>query len=258
MLELYHWEPNTYFLKPLIALNEKDVGFASCWFDPTAFEQLAPGFPHDMESTLQLEREGPLLVHDGRIISSSFFMLEYIATSFSGADLLPGDAFQHYRIRARGQVLTAVGADVSIIGCAKYLATHFSDPIVLQSRLERIEPLERRLAWSAVLDGTYDDKAVAAIKQRLRVSLERIESALAKSSWLAGSAYSIADIDAFALLAALPTLAPDLVSEQTTPCIAGFLRRMHGRRAVKAALAVSRTGRPFEAFVPGAEVSRWG
>jgi hypothetical protein len=38
----------------------------------------------------------------------------------------------------------------------------------------------------------------------------------------------------------------------------GFLERMHTRPAVRAALALSRTGRPAEAFVPGAEASRWG
>jgi glutathione S-transferase/GST-like protein len=258
MLELHHWEPNTYFLKPLIALNEKQVPFTSRWFDPTAFEQFAPGFPRDTESTLHLEREGPVLVHDGHIVSSSFLMLEYIAASFAGMDLFPGGAFQHYRIRAWGQVLTAVGADVSILGCARYLAARSSVATVLQSKVERIEPLERRLGWSSVLDGIYDDKVVSATAARLELSLQRIEKALGESTWLAGSDYGIADIDAFAFLAALPTLVPDLVNDSATPRISDFLRRMHERKAVQAALALSRSGRPFEAFVPGAEPSRWG
>ncbi len=67
MLELYHWEPNTYFLKPLIALKEKQAAFTSRYFDPTRFEQFAPGFPRNVESELHLEREGPVLVHDGTI-----------------------------------------------------------------------------------------------------------------------------------------------------------------------------------------------
>ena len=46
-LELYHWEPNTYFLKPLIALEEKAAHFTSRWFDPTQLEQFAPGFPRN-------------------------------------------------------------------------------------------------------------------------------------------------------------------------------------------------------------------
>ncbi len=259
MLELYHWEPNTYFLKPLIALGEKQVTFTSRWFDPTELEQFAPTFPRDVSSELQLEREGPLLAHAGRLISSSFFMLEYIAASFPGVDLFPGDAFQHYRIRAWGQVLTAVGADVSALGCARYLAPRLRQHAsALRSQLERIEPLERRQAWSAVIDGLYDDKAISAIKDRLKRPLQRLESTLGQSPWLAGPDYSIADIDAFAFLASLPTLAPELVSEGATPRIADFLQRMHQRKAVQTALAFSRTGSPFESFIPGAEPSRWG
>jgi glutathione S-transferase len=260
MVELYHWEPNTYFLKPLIALHEKQTPFTSRWFDPTAFEQFAPAFPRDTQSALHLETEGPLLVHEGAHISNSFFMLEYIAAAFPGPDLTPGDAFQHYRSRAWGQVLTAVGADVSILGCARYLAPLLKrqNAAALKLRLESIEPLERRRAWGAVADGRYDDQAVAAIHERLKVPLQRVENALAESSWLTGSNYSIADIDAFALLAPLPDLAPGLVNDKSTPGIVDFLQRMRERKAVRDALALSRSGRPQEAFVPGAEPSRWG
>jgi len=260
MIELYHWEPNGYFLKPLIALHEKQVPFTSRWFDPTVFEQFAPTFPRDTESGLHLEREGPLLVHDGRYISNSFFMLEYIAGAFPGTELIPTDAFQHYRVQAWGQVMTAVGADVTILGCAKYLAPLLKGQSaeVLESKLQGIEPLERRSAWAAVIDGSYDEGALTAIKERLKFPLRRIESALGESEWLAGSSYSVADIDAFALLVGLPGLAPELVNPQSTPRIVEFLRRVGERKAVQAALAVSRSGRPLEAYVPGAEPSRWG
>jgi GSH-dependent disulfide-bond oxidoreductase len=259
MLELHHWEPNTYFLKPLIALHEKQVPFVSRWFDPATFEQYAATFPRDTEATLHLEREGPVLVHDGRVISNSSFMLEYLA-AFPGADLMPGDAFQHYRIHAWMQVMAAVGADICILGCTKYLVPRLQErgAAALQEQLRRVAPLERRLAWSTLIDGTYDDRAVAAIKERLEVSLQRVERQLAQSPWLAGPDYSIADIDAFSLLAPLPGLAPELVGEQTTPRIADFLRRIHERKPVQQALALSRSGRPFDAFVPGAEPSRWG
>lgn len=259
-LELYHWEPNTYFLKPLIALEEKAAAFTSRWFDPLQFEQFAPAFPRNAQSDLQLEREGPVLVHGDTIISSSFFMLEYIAEALPGVDLSPGDAFAHYRARASAQFLGGLGADVSLLGCLAYLAPVLKgrDPQTLKSRLEAIEPQERRNAWAALIDGTYDEKTVARLQERLRFPLGRVEQTLGSSAWLAGSAYSIADIDAFALLRSLPTLAPDLVNERATPGIAGFLNRMHERPAVKRALALSRSGKPHEAFVPGAEPSRWG
>ena len=52
MLELYHWEPNTYFLKPLIALHEKKAGFASRWFDATSFEQFGNGFSRNTKDVV--------------------------------------------------------------------------------------------------------------------------------------------------------------------------------------------------------------
>lgn len=260
VLELYHWEPNTYFLKPLIALEEKAVAFTSRWFDPTSFEQFEPGFPADTHSRLQLEREGPLLMHDGTLVSSSFFMLEYIAEAFAGPELLPGDAFGHYRARALGQALAPIGADVSLLGCVRYLrpALKQRDPQWLESRLERIEPLERRLAWQGLLEDRYDGRVPAAIEQRLAFSLQRVEKALAASPWLAGTDYSVADIDAFALIAPLPSLAPEALNARVTPRIGEFLERMHERPAVRRALAYTRSGRPQEAFVPGAEPPRWG
>ena len=260
MLELYHWEPNAYFLKPLIALHEKRVPFTSRWFDPTAFEQFAPSFPRNSESSLQLEREGPVLVHDGAIISSSFFLLEYINDVVPGVNLCPGDAYGQYRQRAWGQVLTAVGSGVSVLGCARYLAPVLRriEPATLAQRLEAIEPLERRQSWAAVMDGTYDDEALAGVRQRLSAPLQRIESALAAGNWLAGADYSIADIDAFALLNPLPRLAAELLDRNDAPRTLDFLERMRERPAVQQALSLSRSGNPQEAFVPGAEASRWG
>ena len=260
MLELYHWEPNTCFLKPLVALCEKQASFTSRWFDPTALEQFAPGYPTNTESALQLEREGPILVQGSALISGSFFLLEYINDAVPGEDLCPGDAYQHYRARAWGQVLAAVNAGVSALGCARYLAPVLRnrDPAVLQAQLASIEPLERRRAWAAVTDGTYGEQTLATIRGRLEGPVARIEQTLAGTAWLTGAAYSIADIEAFCLLDPLPGLAPEVVNDRTTPRTLAFLARMRERDAVKAAFAMSRSGRPQEAFVPGPEPSRWG
>jgi glutathione S-transferase/GST-like protein len=259
-LELYHWEPNTYFLKPLIALAEKQVPFVSHWFDPTRLEQFAPGFPHNTESGLQQEREGPILVHGDVIISGSYFMLEYVAEALPGPDLLPGDAFARYRARASAQFLVGLGADVCVLGCQKYLAPvlHEQPLQALRVRLESVEPLERRNNWLAIIDNVYDDALLARTRERLKFPLGRVERTLSDSPWLSGADYSIADIDAFALLRSLPTLVPDVVNERQTPRILDFLSRMHARKAVGQALACSRSGKPHEAFVPGAEPSRWG
>ena len=261
MLELHHFEPNIYYFKPLIALEEARAPFTSRYFDPTRFEQFAEGFPHNVESALNLEREGPILVDGPTVVSSSYFMLEYIAESHPAAQLSPGDSYGRYRARAWGQfVALQVSPGVCALGCAKYLSRTLAaeDRAALAARLARIEPVERRAAWMAVIDGSYDEKTLAAVRERLAMPLKRIEDALAAGPWLAGAQYSIADIDAFAMLGPLPDLAPEQVSERAAPRIGEFLRRVRERPAVQRALAYARTPRPQEAFVPGAEPSRWG
>ncbi len=261
MLELYHWEPNIYYLKPLIALKEVRAPFTSRYFDPTSFEQYSPSFPQNTESGLHLEREGPVLVDGVTVLSSSFFILEYIAEAFPAANLLPGDAYEHYRARAWGQFAALqLSPGVCALGCAKYLAPTLKsrDPGQLKARIERIEPQERRAAWAAVIDGSYSEQALAAVRDRLAAPVKRFEDALGQTAWLAGPAYSVADIDAFAMLSPLPDVAPEVVSEKATPRILQFLHRMRERPAVRQALALAKTARPQEAFVPGAEPSRWG
>ena len=76
--------------------------------------------------------------------------------------------------------------------------------------------------------------------------------------WLAGADYSIADIDAYALVDPLRDLAPEVVNAVQTPRLVQWLSRIAERPAVRAARARSRSGAPERAFVPGVEPSRWG
>lgn len=261
MLELFHSEPNTFYLKPLIALHEKNASFQSRWFDSDKLEQFALGFSGDVEAHLHLEREGPLLLHDGTLISSSFFMLEYIAEALPGESLLPESAYDQYRLRASGQFLGAqLGSLVPILGCIKYLAPKLAsvDRAALDAKLKDVEPQERRLNFTALLDGTYTPQIQATARERLKFPVARVEAQLAQGPWLAGSTYTIADIDAFAMLRVIPDLAPDIVNASATPRVMEYLARIAARPAVKAALGMSRSGRPEQHFVPGVEPSRWG
>ena len=261
MLELYHSEPNTFFLKPLVALHEKQARFESRWFNAEQLDHFALNTSRDIEAHLQLEREGPLLRHDGTVISNSFFMLEYIAEALPGTALLPETPYDIYRAHASGQFLGAtLGSLVPILGCVKYLVPrlHAMDRARLDARLASIAPEERRISWQALLDGTYTPQILATARERLKFPLARIEAQLANGPWLAGPRYSIADIDAFAMLHVLPDLTPELVNENAAPRTCEYLARIAARPAVRAALAMSRSGTPEQHFVPGVEPSRWG
>ena len=260
MLELYTSEPNTFFLKPLIALHEKQAAFTLHWFDAESLEQFSLGFSGDVEAHLHLEREGPLLLHEGELISNSYFMLEYLAETLPGLSLLPNAAYDLYRARASAQFLGAhLGALVPVLGCARYLAPRLAaNRATLEAKIAAIEPIERRVGWSALLDGTYTPQILASARERLKLPVSRVEAALANGPWLAGPDYSIADIDAFAMLRVIEDLAPEVVNGGKTPRILEYVSRISARPAVRTALATSRSGCPEQHFVPGVEPSRWG
>jgi GST-like protein len=261
VIELHTSEPNTFFLKPLVALAEKDARFAIRYFDAGNFEQFDPRVPSTTEARLHLEREGPLLVDGDTVIASTFFMLEYIAEALPGPALMPAGAYDAYRARAWGQYLGAqLGSIVPVLGCAKYLRPRLAElaPQTLRARIGAIEPVERRAGWQALVDGSYTEDALAAQRERLRAPVARVEKSLGDGPWLAGPEFSIADIDAFAMLKVLPDLAPQVVSREATPRLWEYLGRIAERPSVRQALAMSRSGRPEQHFVPGVEASRWG
>jgi glutathione S-transferase len=261
VLELYTSEPNTFFLKPLIALAEKKAAFSARYFDASALQQFDASFPTDLESSLQLEREGPLLIDDGVVISSSFFMLEYISEALPGASLMPSNPYDSYRARAWGQFLGAqLGSIVPVLGCAKYLAPQLKaqDRTALDLKIAAIEPVERRVGWLAMLNGSYSEAYLTSVREHASMPIARVETALGHAPWLAGSAFSIADIDAYAMLCVLPDLAPAKVNPTATPRIADYLARIAARESVREALRTARTPHPSRHFVPGLEAARWG
>jgi glutathione S-transferase len=175
--------------------------------------------------------------------------------------LLPETPYDLYRAHASGQFLGAhLGSLVPVLGCVRYLAPQLAamDRATLDARLAKVSPQERRLAWQALVDGTYTPQILATARERLKLPVARVESQLAQGPWLAGPNYSIADIDAFAMLRAIPDLAPEIINAAATPRIVDYLARIEARPAVRAALATSRSGKPHEHFVPGVEPSRWG
>lgn len=262
MLELYHWEPNRSHLKPLIALHEKGLPFTSRYVDILALETLERSFENaSAETRIALEGEGPVLVHDGRQITESLFMIEYLEDAFPDRPLRPDDALGHVRILAWARFINEVLMPaVSTLGCHKYLA-----PALKGRDLKSIEPALARLTmkpleegWRLAFTDGYSQELLEDSRRKVGLAVRKIEDALARGDWLVGSAYTLADIDAFSICNALPQLTPDIVNDAAAPRLMEWLWRIRARVAVKAALAMSRTGQPEQAFAPGPEHSRWG
>jgi GSH-dependent disulfide-bond oxidoreductase len=262
MLELYHWEPNGAFLKPLIALHEKGLAFGSRYVDVLSFERYRPGFLEaSRETQLNPEGEGPVLVHDGKQITESLFILEYLEDAFPATPLRPADALSHARILAWARFINEVFMPaVSTLGCHTYLAPQFKgrDIKAFESSIARIPMQHVQEGWRAALTDDYSPELLEDSHRKVSLSVRRIEDALVSADWLVGSSYSLADIDAFSICHSLTELTPGIVNDVAMPRLMSWLTRIRSRPAVRAALALSRTGKPEQAFVPGPEHSRWG
>jgi glutathione S-transferase len=262
MLELYHWEPNGSNLKPLILLHEKGLSFRSHYVDVLSLQQYgSPPFVTSRETQLNLEGEGPVLIHDGKQVNESLFMLEYLEDAFPQKPFRPAEPLGHARILAWARFINEVfmpGA--STLGCHAYLAPEFKgrDVAAFESALARIPMKYLQDGWRLAISDGYSSDILEDSKRKVTIAIKRMEEALSTSQWLVGPEYSLADIDAFAICNSLPTLTPDLVNVRATPRLMDWLNRIRSRPAVRTALAASRTGRPEQAFAPGPEHSRWG
>jgi GSH-dependent disulfide-bond oxidoreductase len=262
MLELYHWEPNGSWLKPLIALHEKGLEFRSRYVEVLSFEQHRPDFLQPArETALPLEGEGPILVHEGRQITESLFIMEYLEDAYPQRPLRPAQPILHARILAWGRFINEVLMPaVSTLGCHAFLGPQLKaqSSTALPARVAQLPSGYLREGWQSALANDYPQDLLEDSRRKVALGVRRLEDALASTPWLLGTSYTLADIDAFSICNALPTLTPELVSASATPQLLRWLTRIRERPAVRAALGTSRTGRPEQAFAPGPEHSRWG
>lgn len=260
MLELYHWEPNGPYLKPLIALHEKGLDFTAHYFDALAGAQYKADFPElGLEARINQEGEGPLLIHDGRQISESFFMIAYLDEAFADVPLRPADPLGRARVLAWARFINEIfmpGANT--LGCHHFLSGQIAGDggDAIRSLLDRIPMAFLRDGWKRALTDNYPVALIDDAMRKTGLAVRKIEDALSESDWLVGDHYSLADIDAYAIACALPLLAPEQLKE--APRMQAWLDRVSARPAVINALEAGRAADPRRCFVPGPEHARWG
>ena len=251
-LELYHWESGSNSGEPLICLHEKGLPFQSRNVDLLAFEQLDPRF-----LALNPAAQVPVLVHDGKVVTETGFILQYLEEVFPAPSLTPASAQGRYWVNVWIKYVNEYMAPAAWrLGVARH-PPPIKDPAAWRARLGGA-PLERRQAWNKVLNGGISADELEIAKALLPIRLERMEAALAESPWLAGPTFSLADIVVFPTADSLPALVPDLMNAASTPRIMAWLERMKARPAVRAAMAMGRAPGSGALFAPGAEGSRWG
>jgi glutathione S-transferase len=245
MIEVYHWEPHGASARVLICLNEKEVGFRGHYIDVLALEQFRPAF-----GRVEPSGELPVLVQDGLVYTGATPICELIEESHAQPALLPADPYGRWQARVwQKSIDDAFGPSVSEVAWDAY-----GVPL---PEVDRIVPREQRPLWQAAARG-YGEEQLARARRRIHELVGRMEAALAHAPWLAGAAFSLADVAAFAYFKFLPAICPEIANAAATPRAIDWLAAVESRPAVQHALSVGRAPDPFAVAAPAPEQIRWG
>jgi len=237
MLKLYHAEPGANSLKCLIPLKEKGLEFDSVYVDLHKFEQHDPSF-------LALNPEGqvPVLDHDGIVVTHSSVINEYLEDAFPEAPpLRPADAAGRARMRYWNKFIDEhVMNYVSMHGWHRFIGVlaRAIERGEFDRMVERIPLHEQREKWRTARSG-FSESDLANAKRKVSVALDKVESQLSRTAWLAGDEFTLADINFFSHCGMYAgRMFPDLTDERKHPRLDEWRIRLGERAGVKAALAM--------------------
>ena len=228
---LYHWEPNANSGKPMLALAEKGVAFDSRYIDMLEFDQHKPEY-------LAVNPQGtiPAMIPAGKVLTESTAIMEYVDEAFDGPALMPADPRDRCRIRWWMKFMDQwLGPSFSMIGWCTFVGPALAQRPAeeREAMIARIPLPERRVAWRKAMFAEFSDAELAESKRRIAHGVAMIEDELGRREYVASGQYSLADINLFNSLYALPVGNPELCGPELTPNIWRWLRTVYRRPAVQ-------------------------
>ena len=241
MLKLYSFGPAANSLKPLLALHERGIPFESRFMSAGNWDQHADWF-----KAINPNGQVPALDHDGKIITESTVICEYLEDEFPDyPSLRPADSFGKAQMRIWTKWVDEYFCwCVSTIGWHRRigpLARTLSDE-AFEEQLTHIPIYEQQVKWRRAREG-FPQEMLDEEMRKIAFSVKKLEARLSQSPWLAGDDYSLADICNFAIAGGMETNYAELVNEASTPRLMDWLRRINARPATQTMYATG-PGRP--------------
>jgi len=233
VIVLYHATASTCSQKVRLALAEKGLAWEGHALNLRAFDQLKPEF-------LALNPKGmvPVLVHEGQVLTESMVINEYLDEAFPAVPLRPADALGRARVRE----------------WTLYIATEPTWAIKAPSYQKNLRPAlqgtkseaefaeiaakmpdqENAQRWVIAATRGFTEAELDIELARLAQTLDRMQAALETSAWLAGDAYTLADVDMAPFVHRLAAIGQGAMIE-TRPRVADWYARISARPAFKTA-----------------------
>ncbi|HUN26830.1 MAG TPA: glutathione S-transferase family protein [Steroidobacteraceae bacterium] len=231
-VELYYFQPlGTNSGRVFLTLLEKGVAFTERELKGAQFEHLQPEY-------LAINPRGqvPALVHDGEVFTEGRAICEYIDEAFPGPALRPEAPRERWSMRSWCRFIECdLGRCLMMIHWNRIVPSFIGarSREEIEAIIARVPDPDRRRAWRLAYLQATPPEELAESERRIAAASQRIEQALARSPWIASSAYSLADIDLLNFYAFIARWSPQLVNDGATPRTLEWIRRMEERPAVR-------------------------
>ena len=235
-MTLYHHGSSASSAKVRFALAEKRLPWNGVYIDILAGEQFKPEY-----LAVNPKAVVPALKHDGRTITESTLICEYIEDSFPEHPLLPPDPYR--RVLARYWTKAVDEELHPACSALTYVVSHRHT--ILRSSAGSFEEFlqgshegheARILKWQWLQHGLAAPGAADRIRLYLSY-VDRMEQVLQQREWLAGEHFSIADIAMAPYVNRLQALAMEPVWQNgRRPLVERWFERIRSRPTFQAAI----------------------
>jgi glutathione S-transferase len=238
-LKYYHAEPLANSLKSMVPLKEKGLAYDSIYVDLHKFEQHSDWFV-----AINPEGQVPVLDHDGVIITHTTVINEYLEDAFPDAQpasgpLRPRDPSGAAQMRYWNKFIDEhVMNHVSMHGWHRMVGVIARNVASgdFEKLLESIPLPDQRKKWADARSG-FSAADLANATAKIAYALAKAETQLGETAWLAGTAYTLADINFYAHCGMMvERMFPDLEVAKRYPRVIDWRGRITARPAVAEAL----------------------
>lgn len=227
---LFHAWRSSASRRVRLCLAEKGIEFESRTVDLTKMEHHRPEY-------LKLNPNGviPLLIlDDGRSLYESGTICEYLDETHPEPPLRPADPFERAVMRNWIRHVDERIGNLIVFNWAHSMAkvaSQWSDT-ELAEKMKNVPSKERREAWLRAARRPYTEEERGEARAKLVLLLDRMEEMLGRSKWLAGDAYSIADIAVVPFVKRIDEeIAPDAMTPAQHPRVAAWWASIQARPA---------------------------
>ena len=242
MLTLYHGETSTCSKRVRITLAEKGVEWESRHLNLAKRENLDPEY-------LKLNPNGvvPTLVHDGRVLIESVFIIQYLDEVFPEPPLAPADAYGRAQMRIwMDRIEHVLHRNINIVSWIKqgrYKRFEGMSEAELQAVLDAQATEEKRRLLRNRLKQGVSEEDMDFAEARVGEVLDGMEAQMASTDWLCGDDFSLADISVAPFIERFEANGNDALTDwDRRPRVGAWWERVKARESFKTAFAFRAEG----------------